>query len=717
MSELLDLLLARAARPAGDAGHAGDGPADFAGTPVPEAFALLYRPERTGDRVEILLGDPGTAGLLSELPLTGTESGDPEGAADATDGPRHQVLALIPYRQITERGFVCQDDHAPIRTLTVRRQGTVGVDELVRRLPRTPVELRDAGFDLDDQEYEAIVRDVIKQEIGSGEGANFVIHRTFTADLPGFGPEQALSVYRRLLAQSQGAYWVFLVYTGDHMMLGATPERHISVDAGTAVMNPISGTYRYPPAGPELGDLAAFLRDRKEADELLMVVDEELKMIAGFCPDGGIAHGPYLKEMARLAHTEYLIEGRTRAGVDAILRGSLFAPTVTGSPLENACRVIARHERGGRGYYSGVAALIGRDSSGEVALDSAIVIRTAEVDAERRLRLGVGATLVRLSDPAAEAAETRAKAAGLLAAFGVDEEEEEGEERGEREAGVVAEAGRAARPVGAESVGAELVGTELMGAELVGAEPVVPAARTAPVRLGEHPEVRALLGERNRSLARFWLEPGRGGAHRPPELAERRGLVIEAEDTFTAMLARQMEALGCRVEVRSWRDHPDPTAYDFAVVGPGPGDPRDLADPKIATLRRAVRRLLAKDVPFLGVCLGHQVVSGVLGLDLVRRDRPNQGVQLPVRLPWGEELVGFYNTFAAVSAADSFELPGLSRPVEVSRDPVTGQVHAMRGPGFATVQFHPESVLTEHGPGILSELLCGVLAPVAPVAV
>ncbi|MEV8625165.1 anthranilate synthase family protein [Streptomyces sp. NPDC051079] len=712
MSELLDLLLTRAARAAGTPGEGGkggkggDGPVDAGGTPVPEAFALLYRPERTGDRVEILLGDPGTAGLLSELPLTEPESGAPEGAADGPDGPRHQVLALIPYRQITERGFVCQDDHAPIRTLTIRRQGTVGVDELLRRLPRTPVELRDAGFDLDDREYEAIVRDVIKQEIGSGEGANFVIHRTFTADLPGFGPEQALSVYRRLLAQSQGAYWVFLVYTGDHMLLGATPERHISVDAGTAVMNPISGTYRYPPTGPELADLSAFLRDRKEADELLMVVDEELKMIAGFCPDGGVARGPYLKEMARLAHTEYLIEGRTRAGVDTILRGSLFAPTVTGSPLENACRVIARHERGGRGYYSGVAALIGRDASGEVALDSAIVIRTAEVDAARRLRLGVGATLVRLSDPAAEAAETRAKAAGLLAAFGVGETEgvQEAEETGEAEGAE-------------EAVGADGLAATGPGAHPVGAGPVVPAARTAPVLLGEHPEVRALLGERNRSLARFWLEPGRGAAHRPPELAGRRGLVIEAEDTFTAMLARQMEALGCDVEVRSWRDHPDPAAYDFAVVGPGPGDPRDLADPKIAALRRAVRGLLAKDVPFLGVCLGHQVVSGVLGLDLVRRDRPNQGVQLPVRLPWGEELVGFYNTFAAVCAADAFALPGLSRPVEVSRDPVSGQVHAMRGPGFATVQFHPESVLTQHGPGILSELLCGVLAPVAPVAV
>ena len=82
-------------------------------------------------------------------------------------------------------------------------------------------------------------------------------------------------------------------------------------------MNPISGTYRYPPAGPHPPGVLDFLADRKEADELYMVVDEELKMMARICSGGGRMLGPDLKEMARLAHTEYLIEGRTelrRAG-------------------------------------------------------------------------------------------------------------------------------------------------------------------------------------------------------------------------------------------------------------------------------------------------------------------------------------------------------------------------------------------------------------------
>ncbi|EPY1471263.1 TPA: chorismate-binding protein, partial [Pseudomonas aeruginosa] len=143
--------------------------------------------------------------------------------------------------------------------------------------------------------------------------------------------------------REKGAYWTFIVHTGERTLVGASPERHISVRDGLAVMNPISGTYRYPPAGPNLAEVMEFLDNRKEADELYMVVDEELKMMARICEDGGRVLGPYLKEMAHLAHTEYFIEGQTSRDVREVLRETLFAPTVTGSPLESACRVIRRY--------------------------------------------------------------------------------------------------------------------------------------------------------------------------------------------------------------------------------------------------------------------------------------------------------------------------------------------------------------------------------------
>lgn len=79
----------------------------------------------------------------------------------------------------------------------------------------------------------------------------------------------------------------------------------------------------------------------------------------------------------------------------------MFAPTVTGSPLENATRVIAKYETSGRGYYSGFAALLGSDG-GEPTIDSAILIRTSEIESTGKLTMGLGATLVRTSNPASK---------------------------------------------------------------------------------------------------------------------------------------------------------------------------------------------------------------------------------------------------------------------------------------------------------------------------
>src|SRR6185312_16152788 len=84
--------------------------------------------------------------------------------------------------------------------------------------------------------------------------------------------------------------------------------------------------------------------------------------------------------------------------------------------------VITRHERTPRGYYSGVAALFTPRETltvGEPShdLDAPILIRTAYLE-NGRLRVPVGATLVRHSDPYGEVGETHGKAAGVLGAIG-----------------------------------------------------------------------------------------------------------------------------------------------------------------------------------------------------------------------------------------------------------------------------------------------------------
>jgi phenazine biosynthesis protein phzE len=371
------------------------------------AFALLSRQQPAhAPAVEVFLGELCEVAALEDIPL-------PENECSA-----EQALVLVPYCQLRERGYACIDDGAPLLVMTIRHQERVPVAEALLALPDLDLNVSRGDFDASDSEYASNVRRIIQDEIGGGEGSNFVLKRTFIAEISDYSPHTALAAFRRLLQQEVGAYWTFLVHAGARTFLGASPERHISVRDGMAMMNPISGTYRYPVDGPTLEGIMQFLADAKETDELYMVVDEELKMMARFCPDGGRVIGPYLKEMSRLAHTEYFIEGRTTADPRKILRDTLFAPTVTGSPIENACRVIARYEPHGRGYYAGVIALLGRESDGRPLLDSSILIRTAEIDTHGRLRIPVGATVVRHSDPMSEADETRAKVLALLQAIG-----------------------------------------------------------------------------------------------------------------------------------------------------------------------------------------------------------------------------------------------------------------------------------------------------------
>ena len=184
-------------------------------------------------------------------------------------------------------------------------------------------------------------------------------------------------------------------------------------------MNPISGTFRlagHDDPAERKEALLEFLADEKEIYELFMVVDEELKMMCDICHEGGQVLGPFLKPMTHLVHTEYLLAGRTRRDVREVLRDTMYAATVTGSPVQNACRLIKQYETEGRGYYGAALALIGRDREGRTRCDSPIVIRTADVDLDGHLKVTAGATLVRDSDPTSEVAETHAKAGGILSA-------------------------------------------------------------------------------------------------------------------------------------------------------------------------------------------------------------------------------------------------------------------------------------------------------------
>ncbi|MFC1231331.1 MULTISPECIES: anthranilate synthase family protein [Streptomyces] len=606
----------------------------------PRPFALLRRrtPGRDDAVVELLLGPVTPRDRLADLPDEG--------------------LALVPFRQIRERGFDVRDDGTPLLVLTPEERHEIPLAEALEQLPAHDVRVEGGGFDVDDDAYAGIVGRVLREEIGRGEGANFVVRRTYEGEIPGFGRADALALFRRLLAGERGAYWTFVVHTGQEAggrtLVGASPEVHVRASGGTVVMNPISGTYRYPAGGPTPEHLLEFLADGKEIEELSMVVDEELKMMCTVGDMGGVVVGPRLKEMAHLAHTEYELRGRSSLDVREVLKETMFAATVTGSPVQNACRVIRRYESGGRGYYAGALALLGRDASGAQTLDSPILIRTADIDAAGRLRVPVGATLVRGSDPAGEVAETHAKAAGVLAALGV--------------------------------------------------RPGRPREESVRPRLADDPRVRAALDGRRASLAPFWLR-----MRETPGTPDGHALVVDGEDTFTAMLAHVLRAAGLGVTVLRY-DAPGLREAVAAhegplVLGPGPGDPSDAADPKMRFLRGLTAEALGADRRggVLGVCLGHELIAAELGLETVRKEVPYQGAQTEIDLFGRPETVGFYNSFVA-RCDDGAAAELAAHGIEVSRT-AGGEVHALRGPGFAALQFHPESVLTLNGAAIVAGLI------------
>ncbi|MBV0895288.1 chorismate-binding protein [Microbacterium sp. NC79] len=612
--------------------------------PVDAPFVLLAR--QGSDDVELLTGDVVDVDLLGDIPLT------------AADGTMRQVFAMVPYRQVRERGFEAHDDGAPLRCLLVADHQHFGRADALENLPTAPIALTDAGFDISDEDYGDIVRQVIRDEIGRGEGANFVIRRDYIAGVEADPRIAALTWFHALLEHERGAYWTFAVVTDDYIAVGASPEAHVSSQGGVVTMNPISGTFRHPAGGATKETLSEFLRSTKETEELFMVVDEELKMMSAICSDGGRITGPHLKEMSRLTHTEYMLRGSSRLDPRDVLRETMFAPTVTGSPMQNACAVIRRHETSPRGYYSGVAALFTPNAEGGHDLDAPILIRTAYIQ-NGRLRVPVGATLVRHSSPEGEVSETHGKAAGVLGAIGAIARD---------------------TPV----------------------DPDQPAERPS---LAADPEIAELLESRNERLAPFWLnaQSAAGGSFTGTSV-----LVVDAEDRFTTMLGHQLHHLGLDVTITPWSDVTDDAvrAADLVVSGPGPGDPRDGSSPRIQRMREVVALRRAEGAPLVAVCLSHQILADQLGIDLAPLASPHQGVQKSVDVFGEQATIGFYNTFTARVAPGTATVGDIS----VSADTATGDVYALRGPKVASVQGHVESILSKDGIHTLARLVRSALA-------
>jgi phenazine biosynthesis protein phzE len=324
----------------------------------------------------------------------------------------------------------------------------------------------------------------------------------------------------------------------------------------------------------------------------------------------------------------------------------MFAPTMIGSPLENACRIIRKYETDSRRYYSSAMLMLGDDADGEPFMDSAITIRTLELDLAGRFTVQAGASIVRDSVPDRERIEVTTKSLGAIKAITES---------------------RKVEPILEQYMDAALEETFLT---------------------------------RNIDLSTFWLHK-QSRTFRDAALEGKSVVIVDNEDNFAYMLAHMLAHLGLTVHVEKigkMSIDPNDLNEDVVILSAGPGDPTNEDDERIARLNVLARRLLVSQKRLMGICFGHQVICRNLGLRLERLEVPLQGVQRDILLFGEKETVGFYNTFVAMG--DDF----LPASVEASVNEA-GEVNALKGLNFASFQFHVESVLTRNGLEILKKAL------------
>jgi len=224
----------------------------------------------------------------------------------------------------------------------------------------------------------------------------------------------------RSLRRANPAPFAASFVTPEWALLSSSPERLCSIRNGEISTRPIAGTWaRSRVNGSDAKEMAWLAAHPKERAEHVMLVDLERNDLGRVCVPGSVQVDELLavESYAHVHHLVSNVRGRLRDGLTPgeILRAVFPGGTITGCPKVRCMEIIAELEGVGRGAYTGSIGYLNRDGTG----DFNILIRTMTYrrsTGEVRFRAGAG--IVADSDPERELEETRAKARGLLAAFG-----------------------------------------------------------------------------------------------------------------------------------------------------------------------------------------------------------------------------------------------------------------------------------------------------------
>lgn len=183
-------------------------------------------------------------------------------------------------------------------------------------------------------------------------------------------------------------------------------------------------------------------------------------------------------------------------------------------------------------------------------------------------------------------------------------------------------------------------------------------------------------------------------------------ILIDNYDSFTWNLAHLLHTAGARVEVVR-----NDTVTAEAVIAAGPAcvviSPGPCAPAEAGISIDTVTACAAAGIPLLGICLGYQAIGAAFGADIVKAPSPVHGKAFPVTHDGHGVLAGLPSPLQATRyhslIVDEDTLPpdlavtartgGLPMGVRHRSYPIEG------------VQFHPESILTTHGPGIIANFV------------
>ncbi|MCG7380680.1 aminodeoxychorismate/anthranilate synthase component II [Paenibacillus sp. ACRSA] len=185
-------------------------------------------------------------------------------------------------------------------------------------------------------------------------------------------------------------------------------------------------------------------------------------------------------------------------------------------------------------------------------------------------------------------------------------------------------------------------------------------------------------------------------------------LVIDNYDSFTYNLVQYLGELGETVEVRR-NDEIDlvgieALAPDHILISPGPCTPTE------AGISLAVIDHFKGSIPIFGVCLGHQSIGQAFGGNVIRADRMMHGKTSEMHHNGTSVFAGLPSPFTATRYHSLIvERSSLPDCLEITAETAEGEIMGLRHKEYAIegVQFHPESIITDHGHQMLRNFLSG----------